>query len=673
LLAVYLNFAHLEQEGFANLYYAAAVKSMLTSPKNFFFASFDPAGFVSVDKPPLGLWLQAISATIFGFTGWSLILPQALAGVLSVLVLYILVRRVFGPSAGLLAALALALMPIFVAANRNNTMDSQLVFTSLLAAWTASLAAERGQLRWLLLCALLVGIGFNIKMLQAVLVLPAFFLLYLFTAPLHWARRLLHLGLAGILLIVVSLSWAIFVDLTPADQRPYIGSSQDNSVLELMTGHNGLKRLLPGRGQPTPPRNLQPPGQPGSNPDLPHPAILQTAPPTPSNPGRNMLQDETGEPGILRLWNEQLAGQVTWLLPLAVLGGLVVTRPALQSPAAFQKTSSHLRREAILLWMLWLAPQVIFFSIAGLFHRYYLAMLAPGIAALVGASISTLAADLKLWRTRAWILPAILLLTALLQAIILSPFPAYNRWLTPSIFCLVLLSCAGLILLSRRVFRLEPNQTQAEMSITSLNNAPEQPDKLRNILIAVGMVGLLLAPATWSYTPILYGGNAALPYAGPGLARQQGGPLLNAPTPTTDLLVTYLQQHRNGETHLLAMLRAMEAAPIILATGEPVMALGGFSGNDPILTSAQLQDLVQSGEVRFFFFTGEQLQPGRIAPQAELIYWVQGNCRAVPLAELGLPPLPQQTPPARQFAPGNPLQALGFYDCHPDTRSMALK
>jgi len=179
LLALFYSFFRLEQEGYGNLYYAAAVKSMLTSWHNFFFVSFDPGGFVTVDKPPLGLWVQAVSAALFGFNGLSLLLPQALAGVVSVALLYHLVRRTFGPTAGLLAALVLALTPISVAANRNNTMDSQLVLVLLLAAWAVLRATETGRLRWLLACAVLVGLGFNIKMLQAYLVLPAFYLLYL--------------------------------------------------------------------------------------------------------------------------------------------------------------------------------------------------------------------------------------------------------------------------------------------------------------------------------------------------------------------------------------------------------------------------------------------------------------------------------------------------------------
>ena len=148
-----MNFYQLGQNGYANTYYAAAIRSMLDSWHNFFFVSFDPGGFVTVDKPPLGFWLQAASAKIFGFSPFSILLPQAIAGVLAVLLLYILVKRHFGITAGLLAALALAISPISVVTNRNNTIDSTLVLVLLLGAWTVMRAAETGKLRWLLLCA----------------------------------------------------------------------------------------------------------------------------------------------------------------------------------------------------------------------------------------------------------------------------------------------------------------------------------------------------------------------------------------------------------------------------------------------------------------------------------------------------------------------------------------
>src|SRR5919202_3382502 len=251
VLSAFLNLFRLTNEGYGNPFYAAAVKDMLTSWHNFFFVSFD-AGFVSVDKPPLGLWIQAASAELFGFHGWSLLLPQALAGVLSVALLYHLVSRTFGPVAGLVAALVLAVTPIAVAVDRTNLLDSLLVLTVLVAAWAVLYAAETGRLRWLLVGVVVVGLGFNVKMLEAYLVLPAFYLLYLVTAPLGWWRRLVHLGVATIVLLVVSLSWAVAVDLTPADQRPYVWNSSNNSELNLIVGWNGAARLLggglPGRG-----------------------------------------------------------------------------------------------------------------------------------------------------------------------------------------------------------------------------------------------------------------------------------------------------------------------------------------------------------------------------------------------------------------------------------------
>jgi len=206
LISIFMNFYQLGQNGFGNLYYASAIRSMLDSWHNFFFVSFDPGGFVSIDKPPLGFWLQTASAKIFGFTPFSIFLPQALAGVLSVLLLYYLVRRHFGVVAGLLAALALAISPISVLTNRNNTIDSTLVLVMLLGAWAVLRAAESGKLRWLLLCAVFVGLGFNIKMLEAYLVVPAYGLLYLLAAPRSIWARIGHLALAALLMLTISLS-----------------------------------------------------------------------------------------------------------------------------------------------------------------------------------------------------------------------------------------------------------------------------------------------------------------------------------------------------------------------------------------------------------------------------------------------------------------------------------
>src|SRR6184192_1458250 len=248
LISIVMNFYQLGKNGFGS-YYPAAIRSMLDSWQNFFFVSYDPGGFVSIDKPPVGFWLEAASAKLLGFSTFSVLVPQALAGVLSVLLLYFLVRRHFGVVAGLLAALALALSPISVVTNRNITIDSTLALTLLVGAWAVMRAAETGRLRWLLLTAVIVGIGFNIKMLEAYLVVPAYGLLYLLAAPKSIWKRIGHLALAGLVLLVVSFSWIAAVDLTPASQRPYVDSTQDNSELSLALGYNGIERLLGGFGR----------------------------------------------------------------------------------------------------------------------------------------------------------------------------------------------------------------------------------------------------------------------------------------------------------------------------------------------------------------------------------------------------------------------------------------
>src|SRR5215207_6387096 len=352
-LSAFLDLSRLRSEGYANVYYAATVKDMLASWHNFFFASYD-AGFVSVDKPPLGFWIQAASAYLFGFHGWSILLPQALAGVLSVALLYYLVRRSFGPVAGLIAALALALTPISVATSRHNNLESLLALTVLLAAWAFILAAETGRLRWLVVGALVVGVGFNIKMLEAFLVLPAFYLLYLVAAPVGWRRRVIHLGLATVVIVAASLPWVVAVDLTPADQRPYVGSSSFDTETDLIVGWNGVERLA------------------GSDKDV-------------------------GDPGPFRFFDPQLGGQIGWLLPLAIVG-LVAA-----SWQSWQRRPSLLllkrQQKGLVLWGTWFMSLVVFFSVAGDWDPYYLAMLAPAVAALVGAG------GLALWddyRSQGW-------------------------------------------------------------------------------------------------------------------------------------------------------------------------------------------------------------------------------------------------------------------------------
>ena len=238
-----LNLWNLAQNGYSNTFYSVAVQSMTQSWHNFFFASYDAGGFISVDKPPVALWIQAISAKIFGFSGLSLLLPEALAGVASVAVLYFLVKRYFGPLAGFIAALALALTPVAVAVERTNGVDTWLMLTILLAAWAMSRATEKGRFALLALALALVGVAFNIKMLAAFVILPTFYLLYLIAAPRKWYIRILHLALGSLIVFSVALSWPMAVQLTPAADRPWVGGSQANSVLDLALNYNGLGRV----------------------------------------------------------------------------------------------------------------------------------------------------------------------------------------------------------------------------------------------------------------------------------------------------------------------------------------------------------------------------------------------------------------------------------------------
>ena len=255
ILSAALHLWNIQSIGNSNEYYTAAVESMTQSWHNFFYASAEPGGSVTVDKPPLGLQIEALFALVLGVSGFSTVLPNILAGVLSVPLLYHLVKKHFGTLAGIVAALVVATTPVVFAADRNNTQDGLLTFFLLLAAWAFIKAVETGRARWLFLGAVIVGLGFNIKMLQACLPVPAFFALYFFGAKVGWFRKI-GLSLAALaVMAAVSLSWALYVDSMPADQRPFIGSSSDNTVMGLITGHNGTERLFGGGGpnQQTPP------------------------------------------------------------------------------------------------------------------------------------------------------------------------------------------------------------------------------------------------------------------------------------------------------------------------------------------------------------------------------------------------------------------------------------
>ena len=644
LLGAFLRFYHLGAAGVGNEYYAAAAKSMLQSWHNFFFVAFEPGGSVSVDKPPLGFWVQALSAYFFGVSGFALALPNAIAGVLSIFVLYKLVRRPFGPWAGLAASLALALTPVAISAERNNTIDGLLVFVLLLAAWAFIQAVYTRKVRWLLLGAVLVGLGFNIKMLQAFLPLPAFYALYFFGAKQKWWQKLLHLAAATVLLLVISFSWAVVVDLVPANSRPYVDSTQHNTVMELIFGHNGLERLTNlGRGAGLP-MNMpdgryapqennapggnfpQPPGNtPGGNPPQ-SPGPGQTPGNMPGDgssggqPGGSM---DFGTAGTLRLFTEPLVGEVSWLLPF-VLGGLVILGIALwKKPFGDQHA-------AVILWAGWLLPEAVYFTYSqGLMHAYYLIMMGAPIAALAAA---TLWACWQLIRERKWLGWGLLFLlaagTLVFQAFTLRGQTSAAPWAIGAAAILLGLGLACMVIPQRRV-RVGP--------------------------LALGLVlaALLVAPGVWSVlTTFNPSPNVALPAAGPSSQTTQAGrgfgaQMTGQDTGLNQTLLDYLLANTEPGTYLLATDRANDAAPFILATGRPVLTFGGFLGQYEEVSVEEFTQLVTSGQLRFVLSSG-------LSQHQEIAAWVKQNCTTT------------RVPGRLQLRTGAPGQQGGggiLYDC----------
>jgi 4-amino-4-deoxy-L-arabinose transferase-like glycosyltransferase len=671
-LSAFLNFYRLDQMGYSNTYYAAGVKSMLTSWHNFFFVSFDPGGFVTIDKPPLGFWIQAASAKLFGFSGWSILFPEALAGVLAVVLLYHLVRRTFGPVAGLIAALALAVTPVSVATQRNNTIDSLLVFTLLLSAWALIRAIETGRLRWLLLCALGIGLGFNIKMMEAYLVVPAFGLAYLLGTSHGWLKRILHLALALIVMLVISFSWIVAVDLTPASQRPYVGSTQDNSELSLAIGYNGVQRLLGmgfggGGGGPRNQQNTNrqttnqqnasatqgnnqqnPPAQQGNTQQNPPAQQGQQNPPNggpggggPGGGGGGAFG--TGQAGLFRLFtNGQLSGQIAWMLPLAFIGLLAACwQERVRLPLSRKQW-------ALVLWGVWLLTTYAFFSVAGFFHPYYLITFGPAVGALVGIGIVTLWNEYQRQSWWRWLLlPLALIITAAVQVYLLSSYPTQSSVLTPIVLALCVLSVIVLVimhLLPR--LRLRPLMTSA---------------------VCVGLLAVLVAPTAWAALSI-QGGGQGLPSAGPmgggfGGPGGQGGqrafnrggtpsnrqgsnqqpqmPQGGAPangqgqsSSSGNKLEQYLLANQGNARFIVAVPSSQSADSLILDTGKPVMAMGGFSGSDPILTTQSVAQLVANGTVRFFLLSGGGgFGGGPGGGQSSVTSWVTSHCTTVPTAQ----------------------------------------
>ncbi len=345
-LAAFLCLWHLTINGYSNEYYAAAAKSGSESWKAWFFGSLDPGNFITVDKPPLSLWLSGLSARVLGFSSFSILLPQALCTIAAVGLLYATVRRAFGSTAGLLAATLLAITPVTVAIGRVNNPDALLVLLMVASAYLLLRAVESGRTKYLVWCGTVVGLAFMTKMLQGWMIVPALALTYLFAGPVRLRRRVGQLATAGAAMVLASAAWPLAVTLWPGS-TPYIGGSTNGSVWNLIFGYDGFGRIT---GESA--------GQ-----------------------GANF----GGVAGLWRMFNEQVGGQIAWLLPLAVVSlvvGLWLTRGAPRTDKA---------RAAWILFGVWALVHIAVFSTQkGIFHPYYVSALAPAVAALAGAGLVTM-------------------------------------------------------------------------------------------------------------------------------------------------------------------------------------------------------------------------------------------------------------------------------------------
>jgi 4-amino-4-deoxy-L-arabinose transferase-like glycosyltransferase len=587
--------------GWANSFYAAAVQAGSRSWKAFFFGSSDASNFITVDKPPASLWVMDLSARIFGVHAWSLLVPQALEGVAAVGLLYAAVRRWFPAGAALLAGAVLALTPAAVLMFRFNNPDALLTLLLVAGAYAMVRAVEHASTRWLVLAASCVGFGFLTKMLQALLVVPAFALVYLEAAPTPLRRRIGQLLAAGVAMVVAAGWWVAIVALWPASSRPYIGGSQHNSILELTFGYNGLGRLTGNEA-----------GSVG---------------------GGGFGGGRWGTPGLFRLFSE-MGGEVTWLLPAALIllgAGLWLTR---------RMPRTDRTRAALLLWGGWLVVTGLTFSYAaGIIHAYYTVALAPAIGAVVGIGAAFF------WRYRAYLVARAILAASLVatgwwsSALLRRDAPTWHPWLA-TLVLLGSLALAGVLLAL-------PHLRLARRAVLAV--------------AAAGLIVALAAPAAYSMATAAQPHSGAIPSVGPasavgfggpggfGARRQfggaqgqapggfpfgtpgqsqgngpfggQGGPfggnggnggnggfggmggLLNGSNPSSQL-VALLKQGAAGYAWTAAAIGSNSAAGVQLASGEPVMAIGGFNGTDPTPTLAQFQQYVAEHKIHYFIASG---------------------------------------------------------------------
>ena len=569
--------------GMANSYYAAAVQAASQDWTAWLFGSLDAANYVSVDKPPLATMLMGLSARLFGFSSFSMLLPSVLAGVGSVWLVYGAVKRQFGFTSAVIAGATLMLTPVAALMFGFNNPDAilTLMLTASGYAFLRSLEGRR-PLLWLSLAGLFTGLAFNTKMLQGLMVLPAMVLVYLVFAKPPIVTRLLHLMFAGLITTMSTLWWSVLVWLTPAGSRPWVGSTNDNNIWSLIFGYNGFGRLLGGHGGGGGPGGGAPPSG-----DMGSATPLQTAGNTTQTmaDGAGMMPGGVGggpggghgpggtgfggQTGIFRIFNNDFGPNIAWLLVLALAGGGLMLWILRKTP----RTSRG--RAAVIFWMLWLLIHIVIFSMtSGVIHPYYVVVMAPAVAALVGISLPFLWGAYTRRKPYAWLLPVLVGVTAVIAVIILG----YAGTMTWLMWTVGLLGLAGMIGLLVNLY------------------APRR--WLQNSAIITAIAACTLAPTVYTLATVNVAHTGSIPTAGPSSTAMRGSN--NESSQANSQLVQYLVEHQNGATWLVAVASANESAAIQLTSGQPVMAVGGFNGSDTPLTLDQFKQLVKDGKVKYY-------------------------------------------------------------------------
>jgi 4-amino-4-deoxy-L-arabinose transferase-like glycosyltransferase len=625
-LSAVLNVDKLAQNGYANIFYSAGVRSMLRSWHNFLFVSFDPGGLVTVDKPPLALWVQAASAKLFGFSPLSLLLPEAIIGVLSVAVLYWVISRRLGPWAAIAGALTLAVFPSFVAVSRENGVDPVLILLLILACGAGLRACETGRWRTLLWCGVLVGLAFNTKTLAAYLVVPGIALAYLVCAPGRIPRRIAQLAVAALAMLAVSFAWIAVVELTPASQRPYVGSSTNNTELGLTFEYNGFGRVEGQAGGP---------GQVVVRHGAYVPAarervVIDKAAHThaePTAPASNTAHQPTptlvpivtkgrekdpipfgGAPGPLRLFHVGLGDQAAWMLPFAFFGMLSLAlllflddrrrrRLTTADPAAPSEFVGRrdLRLATLLVLGGWFAVEAVVLSLSkGIVHPYYVSGLAPGTGAMAGAGVLALVGlargrgSCRIWGL---VLMACAVAGTVAVQVILMHREHYLEWFVPVLVAGAAVGVCAFFALRRLAV----------------------PATVFTFLL------LLVAPTAYAATTWLAPAEGTFPAAGPHHDPGAGAYGVDARDEGIDrALADYVSTHDPGSRWALLTVASDTASPMMLF-GLDAGALGGYSGTDPAVDGPGLARLVANREARYVLLGGEySLRGGNLATRAVL-------------------------------------------------------